>query len=141
MDVYGRLLCYLNRDQPDADDPEPRPKSYNERLLALGSVAPYFIWPNLDPYRPPKRPVDAVPVPNTVAPADVTLEELESLDAARESVRQARQQGLGIFDPDEPAAGLPIRASLPVAAHAARAVGDRPERRRRPAPEPAGATT
>jgi endonuclease YncB( thermonuclease family) len=102
MDVYGRLLCYINRDQPDADDPEPRPKSYNERLLALGHVAPYFIWPNLDPYRPPKRPVDAVPVPNTVAPVEVTLEELESLDAARESVRQARQQGLGVFSPANP---------------------------------------
>ncbi|MGH3141696.1 MAG: hypothetical protein ACRDO9_00985, partial [Gaiellales bacterium] len=102
MDAYGRLLCYINRDQPDADDPEPRPKSYNERLLALGHVTPYFIWPNLDPYRPPKRPVDAVPVPNTVAPAEVTVEELESLDAARESVRQARLQGLGIFDPANP---------------------------------------
>ena len=102
MDVYGRLLCYLNRDQPDADEPEPRPRSYNERLLALGGVAPYFIWPNLDPYRPPKRPVDAVPVPNTVAPAEVTVEELESLDAARESVRLARQQSLGIFDPESP---------------------------------------
>jgi endonuclease YncB( thermonuclease family) len=102
MDVYGRLLCYVNRDQPRADDPEPRPKSYNERLLALGHVTPYFIWPNLDPYRPPKQPVDAVPVPNTVAPPEATLEELESLDAARESVRQARSQGLGIFSPANP---------------------------------------
>lgn len=102
MDVYGRLLCYINRDQPGADDPEPRPKSYNERLLELGHVTPYFIWPNLDPYRPPKQPVDAVPVPNTVAPAEATLEELESLDAARESVRQARSQGLGVFSPANP---------------------------------------
>ena len=88
MDTYARLLCYINRDQPNADDPEPRPKSYNERLLALGHVTPYFIWPNLDPYRPPKRPVDAVPVPKNVAPADVTLDELASFEAARESVRQ-----------------------------------------------------
>jgi endonuclease YncB( thermonuclease family) len=102
MDAYGRLLCYINRDQPDADDPEPRPKSYNERLLALGHVTPYFIWPNLDPYRPPRRPVDAVPVPHTIAPVDVTLEELESLDVARESVRQARRQELGVFDPANP---------------------------------------
>ena len=102
MDTYARLLCYINRDQPNADDPEPRPKSYNERLLALGHVTPYFIWPNLDPYRPPKRPVDAVPVPKNVAPADVTLEELASFEAARESVRHARAQGLGIFDPANP---------------------------------------
>ena len=99
MDAYGRLLCYLNRDQPDADDPEPRPNSYNERLLALGRVTPYFIWPNLDPYMEPKRLVDAVPVPNTDAPANVTIEGRLSFDEARESVRQARLQGLGIFDP------------------------------------------
>ena len=41
-------------------------------------------------------------MPNTVAPAEVTVEELESLDAARESVRQARQQSVGIFDPENP---------------------------------------
>jgi endonuclease YncB( thermonuclease family) len=51
MDGYGRLLCYINRDQPDADDPKSRPRSYNERLLAVGHVSPYFIWPNVDPYR------------------------------------------------------------------------------------------
>jgi hypothetical protein len=102
MDAYGRLLCYLNRDQPDADDPEPRPLSYNERLLALGRVTPYFIWPNLDPYMRPKRLVDAVPVPNTDAPANVTIEGRLSFDEARESVRQARAQGLGIFDPANP---------------------------------------
>ena len=114
MDAYGRLLCYLNRDQPDADDPEPRPKSYNERLLALGHVAPYFIWPNLDPYRPPRRPVDAVPVPNSIAPAEATAEELESLDAARESVKQARQDGLGIFNAADPLRVYPLScASLP----------------------------
>jgi hypothetical protein len=97
MDAYGRLLCYINRDQPDADDPEPRPRSYNERLLALGHVSPYFIWPNLDPYMQPGRLVDAVPVPNTDAPAGVTADERASFDAARESVRQARLAGLGVF--------------------------------------------
>ena len=130
MDAYGRLLCYINRDQPDADDPEPRPKSYNERLLALGHVTPYFIWPNLDPYRPPKRPVDAVPVPNTVAPVDVTLEELESLDAARESVRQARQQGLGVFDPANPLRVYPFELRFLSRRTPPERWVDRPERRR-----------
>jgi endonuclease YncB( thermonuclease family) len=102
MDAYGRLLCYINRDQPDADDPEPRPRSYNERLLALGHVTPYFIWPNLDPYMQPKRLVDAVPLPSNVAPADTTIEEIASFEAARESVRQARLAGLGVFDPADP---------------------------------------
>jgi endonuclease YncB( thermonuclease family) len=102
MDGYGRLLCYINRDQPDADDPDPRPRSYNERLLAVGHVSPYFIWPNVDPYRRSSRLVDAVPVPSTVAPAGVTPEDRDSLDAARESVRQARVQGLGIFSAANP---------------------------------------
>ena len=47
IDGYGRLLCYLNRDQPRP----PRPPSYNERLLVAGEVLPYFIWPNVDPFR------------------------------------------------------------------------------------------
>ncbi len=102
MDTYGRLLCYINRDQPDADDPEPRPRSYNERLLALGHVTPYFIWPNVDPYRRPQPLVNAVPVPKTPVPADVAPEDRESLDRARESVRQAREQGLGVFSPANP---------------------------------------
>lgn len=42
-DRYGRLLCFINRDQPRDNVPEPRPKSYNERLLYQGMVCPYFI--------------------------------------------------------------------------------------------------
>ncbi len=51
MDRYGRFLCYVNREQRDAHHPEPRPRSYNERLLAAGAVIPYFIWPNVDPFK------------------------------------------------------------------------------------------
>jgi hypothetical protein len=50
MDRYGRFLCYVNRYQPNAQEPAPRPRPYNERLLALGMTCPYFIWPNLDPF-------------------------------------------------------------------------------------------
>lgn len=102
MDGYGRLLCYLNRDQPDANTPSPRPDSYNERLLATGHVTPYFIWPNLDPYQRPKRLVDAVPQPGAISPAGMTAAEQQPLDDARRAVRDARQQGLGIFDPADP---------------------------------------
>ena len=102
MDGYGRLLCYLNRDQPDKNLPSPRPTSYNERLLATGDVMPYFIWPNLDPYQRAKRLVDAVPQPGGIAPVSVAIEHSRSFDAARRSVAEARQQGLGVFDPVEP---------------------------------------
>jgi endonuclease YncB( thermonuclease family) len=102
MDTYGRLLCYLNREQPDADVPEPRPRSYNERLLALGLVTPYFIWPNLDPYRRQERLVDAVPVPGTASPANASAEDRGSLARAQQSVRNARAAGLGVFSTTDP---------------------------------------
>ena len=102
MDGYGRLLCYLNRDQPDKDTPAPRPDSYNERLLAMGEVTPYFIWPNLDPYQRPKRLVDAVPQPGGISPAGMTAADQQPLDDARRSVREARQNGLGVFSPADP---------------------------------------
>jgi endonuclease YncB( thermonuclease family) len=52
MDRYGRLLGYVNRHQPDPETPEPRPLTYNERLLQAGMVSPYFIWPNVNPSGP-----------------------------------------------------------------------------------------
>src|SRR5262249_34361684 len=51
IDRYGRLLAYINRAQPDDHTPEPRPLTYNERLLKAGLITPYFIWPNVNPFR------------------------------------------------------------------------------------------
>jgi endonuclease YncB( thermonuclease family) len=102
IDVYGRLLCYLNREQPDEDEPEPRPKSYNERLLALGLVTPYFIWPNVDPYKRQERLVDAVPEPGSLAPAGSEAEDRRALDEARQAVKEARAAGRGVFAPADP---------------------------------------
>ncbi|MDQ3302315.1 MAG: hypothetical protein M3518_03060 [Actinomycetota bacterium] len=93
MDRYGRFLCYVNREQPDADEPSPRPRSYNERLLAAGVVSPYFIWPNVDPFVRKPSVADAVPAPGSAA----ELAAGGSLGAARESVREARDLGVGIF--------------------------------------------
>jgi hypothetical protein len=47
MDRYGRLLCFINRNQSKGE----RPASYNERLLQAGVISPYFIWPNINPFR------------------------------------------------------------------------------------------
>jgi hypothetical protein len=99
MDGYGRFLCYINREQPDANRPEPRPPSYNERLLELGRAFPYFIWPNVNPYRRPATISAAVFPPNqqqTLAERDQTLQR------AREFVRAARAKHLGVFDAMEP---------------------------------------
>jgi len=97
MDRYGRMLCFVNREQPDPKVPEPRPLSYNERLLAAGQVLPYFIWPNVSPFRKAKSLLDAVIEPgkaNQIADA--------SLQAARAAFRQAREQHQGIYDTANP---------------------------------------
>ncbi len=88
IDGYGRLLCYLNRDQPRP----PRPPSYNERLLVTGQVEPYFIWPNVDPFRAQPSLVDAVPRPRGREP----------LRDERAAVTRAREQGLGLWGGAEP---------------------------------------
>ena len=88
LDGYGRLLCYLNRDQPRP----PRPPTYNERLLVAGDVLPYFIWPNGDPLRVQPSLVDAVPRPGAAPP----------LADERAAVAAAREQGLGVWGGDEP---------------------------------------
>jgi endonuclease YncB( thermonuclease family) len=88
LDGYGRLLCYLNRDQPRP----PRPPTYNERLLVAGEVLPYFIWPNVDPFRVQPTLVDAVPRPGAAPP----------LADERAAVAAARAQGLGLWGGDEP---------------------------------------
>ncbi len=88
IDGYGRLLCYLNRDQPRP----PRPPTYNERLLVAGEVLPYFIWPNVDPFRVQPSLVKAVPRPGAAPP----------LAGERAAVAAAREQGLGVWGGDEP---------------------------------------
>lgn len=97
MDRYGRMLCFINREQPNATDPEPRPLCYNERLLATGHVLPYFIWPNVNPFRKAKSIVGAVIPPGTANQiADPKFQ------AARSAFRRTREQHKGIYDAEDP---------------------------------------
>jgi hypothetical protein len=105
MDGFGRLLCFLNRQQPSATDPGPRPRSYNERLLEAGWVTPYFIWPNVDPFRRQGSLMDAVLAPGT---ANVVAEQAGALKVARGFVRDARDQQLGLFEAADPLRLLPF---------------------------------
>lgn len=89
LDGYGRFLCFLNRDQPRG----ARPLSYNERLLQAGQVVPYFIWPNVSPFREQASLVDAVPRPRA---------RLGPLDEARGWVRAAREAGAGVWNSSDP---------------------------------------
>ncbi len=99
MDGYGRFLCFINRDQPNANVPSTRPPSYNERMLQAGMASPYFIWPNINPWRAYGSIVDAVFAPGTaneMAEADAKLKQ------ARDAVKAARQDHVGIFCADDP---------------------------------------
>lgn len=99
MDGYGRLLCILNRNQPDRSVPAPRPPSYNIRLLERGRAFPYFIWPNINPWNRPASVEEAVIPPGQ---AKVLAESDQELSHARQVFREARRKHLGVFDPMQP---------------------------------------
>jgi endonuclease YncB( thermonuclease family) len=99
MDGYGRFLCYINRDQPNANVPTPRPASYNTRMLEAGLATPYFIWPNINPWRARGSILNAVLAPGT---AKTTADADQKLNTARQAVKAARQGHLGIFDAADP---------------------------------------
>ncbi|MGH3148332.1 MAG: hypothetical protein ACRDTR_21320, partial [Rubrobacter sp.] len=80
-------------------EPEPRPKSYNERLLAAGRTSPSFIWPNVSPFRRAGTVVEAVIPPGEAAR---TAGEDASLRSAREGVKEARRAGVGVYDAADP---------------------------------------
>ena len=95
MDRYGRLLCFINRYQSEGE----RPLSYNERLLQAGVISPYFIWPNINPFREKGSLVNAVIEPKK---AKEEAQKDALLRKAREGFRRARREGKGIFDPKDP---------------------------------------
>ena len=102
FDSYGRFLAFINRNQPGAAAAgPPRPASYNERLLQMGAALPYFIWPNIDPFRQSPSLLDAVIAPGM---ANRMADSTPALRRARESVRAARASARAntVFDPENP---------------------------------------
>ena len=95
MDGYGRLLCFINRNQEHPTMPEPRPRSYNERMLEEGMTSPYFIWPNVNPFRRQSSLREAFPRAGDI---DEIASGDDGLGPAREWVREARERGDGIFE-------------------------------------------
>jgi hypothetical protein len=98
FDRYGRFLAFANRNQPDANVPAVRPPSYNERMMQLGRVLPYFIWPNINPFREFDTVTDAVPTPGTAN----QIGQKGDIKRARNFVKSARAAGLGVFEPADP---------------------------------------
>jgi hypothetical protein len=99
MDRYGRFLALINRNQPDPSVPAPRPPTYNLRLLQQAKICPYFIWPNVDPFRKTGSLVKAVIPPGK---ANEVAEGAETLRLVRQSMRNARKLKTGIFDKQDP---------------------------------------
>ena len=98
FDSYGRFLAFINRNQPNANNPGPRPLSYNERMLERGAALPYLIWPNIDPFRSSSL-LEAVIAPGT---ANDVAQTTPALRRARDFVHQARANKRGVFDPANP---------------------------------------
>jgi len=104
MDRYGRLLGYWHPAQRDTPR-EERLLSYNERLLKEGWVSPYFIWPNINPFRAAPVITAAVPKPRTarqLADQDVKLRN------ARRWVKEARDRQIGLYERDTAPGLLPF---------------------------------
>jgi hypothetical protein len=96
LDRYGRLLAYINVSLPEGTS---RPLTYNERQLEAGVALPYFIWPNVDPFKRQKDLPNAVPKPSGEVP---TLANTGALGAARGWVKAARAAKKGVFSDDVP---------------------------------------
>jgi hypothetical protein len=98
FDSNGRFLAFANRNQPNPNVPGPRPASYSQRMLQAGRALPYFIWPNINPFREADSIADAVLAPKTAN----TTAEAGDLKKARDAVKAARAAKLGVFEPPEP---------------------------------------
>lgn len=103
LDGTGRLLCYLNSDGKNFEDPAVAKAvtkfSYNERQLISGAALPYFIWPNIQPFL-----LGSPFAPDNIRPDTFwkIVQRSSKLKSARNSVKAARQAGLGVFDPQDP---------------------------------------
>jgi len=109
LEGYGRLLCYLNSGIENYSDlkvaKEIRRLSYNERQLINGAAVPYFIWPNVQPFLG-KRPF----AKENIEPLGFwkLIKGAGKLNAARKAVLDARNAGLGIFNPANPLQVMPF---------------------------------
>ena len=99
------MLCYLHPERANFAPPKKASElSYNERLLLSGSAAPYFIFPNIEPFVK-IQPFDAA----NLSPAGFwnVIDGAKKLQDARKGVAAARAAGTGIFDSQNPLILLP----------------------------------
>lgn len=106
FDGYGRLLAFLNTSVADA---ALRPKlTYNERMIENGMAAPFFIWPNTDPFIGRPAVTDAALPPSSLRRAAAS----GKLGRSRQAAAAARAAGMGIHDPAGPLRLLPYELRM-----------------------------
>ena len=93
VDRYGRRLAFIHRE--DTPEEQERRTSYNAGILRQGLALPYFIWPNIEPFRSQDTLEEAVPRPGELG---LWLADAPKLEEARRAVRQARSRGQGVFE-------------------------------------------
>ncbi len=92
MDSFGRLLCYVNTHVENRDERRP---DYNYRMLEAGATLPYFIWPNVNPFRKESSLVAALF--DNPGKFRENLQKDNTLQKARELVKNARSKELLLF--------------------------------------------
>src|SRR5262245_7217459 len=100
FDGYGRVLAFLRPEQRDVPAPQRR-LEYNTRQLADGMALPYFIWPNIDPFRKASLISEAVFAPAVLRQRARSSPALNHARNAVRSARQARAPGT-LYDPQQP---------------------------------------
>jgi endonuclease YncB( thermonuclease family) len=103
MDRYGRFLCYVDRDNKPIER-EGR-LTYNEKMLKSGLAIPYFIWPNINPFRKQGSLLEAVPAPEKFK--DFVNKDKRT-KIVRNFVKDARSDGIGVFDKQNPLILMPF---------------------------------
>ena len=103
LDVYARFLCYLSADENNFTPPQ-RPLTYNEQQLANGMAAPFFIYPNIQPF------LNIDPFDKAITKPIgfwTQINKAKRLQDARKFVSDARTAKIGIFDAAAPLILLP----------------------------------
>jgi hypothetical protein len=95
IDAYGRLLGWISIE----DTPDWRPLTYNHRMMLKGLAMPYYIWPNVSPFRFAPDLRSAVPMPGSIARI---AEEDHRLARSRAWFQANRESGVGVFDDEDP---------------------------------------
>jgi endonuclease YncB( thermonuclease family) len=93
FDTYGRVLAFVHKN-----DVTNKPLSYNYALLDAGLALPYFIWPNINPYRK-EASILAAAYANPREFLKKTRDD-DQLANARKSVDDARKNKKGMFAAD-----------------------------------------